>query len=79
MPMLIISGKDDPVGGYGKLVDKLYDFYKHKVGVERVEKVLYDGVRHELLNDVSKADVYKKTGDFLENAVISERRDSDAE
>ncbi len=79
MPMLIISGKDDPVGGYGKLVDKLYDFYKHKVGVERVEKVLYEGVRHELLNDVSKADVYKKTGDFLENAVISERRDSDAE
>lgn len=74
MPLLIISGKDDPVGGYGKLVDKLYDFYKHKVGVEKVEKVLYAGVRHELLNDVSREDAYKKIGDFIENAVAANRK-----
>ncbi|MDY6367429.1 MAG: alpha/beta fold hydrolase [Clostridia bacterium] len=53
-PILLISGKADPVGGYGKLVDKLYDFYLNKAGVKSVEKVLYDGVRHEYLNDVSK-------------------------
>ncbi len=73
MPMLIISGKDDPVGGYGKLVDKLYDFYKHKVGVEKVEKVIYPGVRHELLNDTSREDAYKKIGDFIESAFAAEK------
>lgn len=76
-PILIISGQDDPVGGYGKLVDKLYDFYKHKVGVERVEKVLYPGVRHELLNDTSREDAYKKIGDFISAAFDAEKRKSD--
>ncbi len=73
MPLLIIAGKDDPVGGYGKLIDKLYDFYKHKVGVEKVEKVLYPGVRHELLNDTSREDAYKKIGDFIETAFAAEQ------
>lgn len=76
-PILIVSGQDDPVGGYGKLVDKLYDFYKHKVGVERVEKVLYPGVRHELLNDTSREDAYKKIGDFISAAFDAEKRKSD--
>ena len=53
-PVLLISGKDDPVGGMGKLVDKLEKFYTEKVGVKEVKKVLYDGVRHEYLNDTSK-------------------------
>lgn len=65
VPLLIISGQDDPVGGYGKSVDKLYLFYKRDVGVEKVEKVLYGGVRHELLNDTSKDEAYKKIADFL--------------
>lgn len=73
MPLLIIAGKDDPVGGYGKLIDKLYDFYKHKVGVEKVEKVLYPGVRHELLNDTSREDAYKRIGDFIETAFAAEQ------
>ncbi len=69
VPMLIISGRDDPVGGYGKLVEKLYDFYKHKVGVEKVDKVLYDGVRHEVLNDTSRDDANRRIGEFADGAL----------
>ena len=73
VPMLIISGRDDPVGGYGKLVEKLYDFYKHKVGVEKVDKVLYDGVRHEVLNDTSRDDANKRIGEFADGVFADKR------
>ena len=53
-PVFIISGAEDPVGDYGKLTGKLYDFYVDKVQMESVELKLYDGVRHEYLNDVSR-------------------------
>ena len=53
-PVFIISGAEDPVGDYGKLTKKLYDFYVDKVQMESVELKLYDGVRHEYLNDVSR-------------------------
>ena len=49
----------DPVGGYGKLMEKLYRFYKEKVGVKSVKKVIYQKVRHEYLNDASREDVKK--------------------
>ena len=64
-PVLLISGKDDPVGGYGKLVEKLEDFYRVKVGVKNVTAVIYDGVRHEYLNDISREDAYKTILGFL--------------
>ncbi|MBQ9485904.1 MAG: alpha/beta hydrolase [Clostridia bacterium] len=52
-PIFLISGAEDSVGGCGKLVDKLYNTYK-KIGVKDVGLKLYDGVRHEYLNDVSR-------------------------
>ena len=52
--LLIISGADDPVGGYSKNTKKLYDFYTSTVKMTDVTIKLYSGVRHEYLNDVSK-------------------------
>ena len=63
-PILIISGREDPVGEFGKSTEKLAEFYKEKVGVEKVELKLYDGVRHEYLNDTSRKDAYKTILDF---------------
>lgn len=65
-PILIISGKDDPVGSYGKAVEKLYSFYKDKVKVKDVEKIIYDNVRHEYLNDISKEQARKDILDYVE-------------
>lgn len=53
MPMLIMSGANDPVGGFSKLTEKLYDTYK-QIGVKNVTLILYDGVLHEYLNDTSR-------------------------
>lgn len=52
--VLIISGKEDPVGGYGKTTQKLFDFYKDTVKIKDVRLKFYEGVRHEYLNDISR-------------------------
>ncbi len=60
-PIGIFSGDQDPVGGKGKLVKKLYDQYK-KLGVEDVTIKLYEGGRHEILNETNREEVFN---DFL--------------
>lgn len=60
-PIAIFSGALDPVGGAGKLVDKLYKQYVD-LGVKDVSLKLYADARHEILNEVNNAEVY---ADFL--------------
>ena len=50
MPLLIVSGGEDPVGDYGKGAEKVYKKYR-KAGVKDVSLKLYAGARHEILND----------------------------
>ncbi|PID82546.1 MAG: alpha/beta hydrolase [Clostridiales bacterium] len=57
IPILIVSGAEDPVGGMGKDVERLYDFFISK-GYNAVMK-LYGGARHELLNETNKKEVYQ--------------------
>lgn len=51
VPILLIAGKDDPVGNFGKGVIKLQKFYKK--GEQKVETKLYEGMRHEIINEVN--------------------------
>lgn len=57
LPIFIISGDMDPVGGYGKGVKKVYD---RLVGadVRNVSMKLYEGARHELVNEINRSEVY---------------------
>lgn len=64
-PILIISGCDDPVGEYAKGVNKLEKFY-NKVGVKDVTKNLYQGARHEILNEKCKQQVYQDVASWLD-------------
>lgn len=64
IPILIISGRDDPVGGYGKGVMKVYRMYR-KLGIMNVTLRLFDGDRHEILNETDKDDVMKVISDFI--------------
>ncbi len=66
LPILLVAGDGDPVGGYGKLVDKLYRFYKIKVGLRFVEKIIYPDVRHEYLNDTVRDEVRGEIAAFAE-------------
>lgn len=63
--LMIASGDSDGVGGYGKLVKKLYKAYIKKSGVTPKLK-LYKGGRHEILNEVDKGDVYEDFVSFLD-------------
>lgn len=50
LPLLILSGKDDPVGNFGKDIYKIEKLYR-KVGIKHISIKLYNGMRHEILNE----------------------------
>ncbi|HOJ08980.1 MAG TPA: lysophospholipase [Clostridiales bacterium] len=56
LPLLIISGDQDPVGKYGSGVKKLYENYK-SIGMRNIEIKLYQGARHEILNEINRDEV----------------------
>ncbi len=64
LPILLTSGTDDPVGGFGAGVKALYEKYK-ELGFTRVSIKLYEGDRHELLNELDKETVTKDFIDFF--------------
>ena len=63
--IFIISGSDDPVTNYSKDVGKLEKMYKG-LGVKNVKTKIYQGLRHEILNEDSKEEVYKDVVAFFE-------------
>lgn len=64
MNILIVSGDDDPVGAHGKGPTKLANLYR-KLGLENVELHLYSDLRHELLNEANKDEIYNDILDFI--------------
>ena len=56
LPLLILSGEEDPVGGYGKGVRR-FEAMLNKTGMQNVTCHIYPGARHELLNDYNKEEV----------------------
>lgn len=63
LPIFIIYGDGDYVGGCGKLTEKLYKRYK-KAGLI-VEKKAYKNMRHEILNEKDNLLVYNDVLKFL--------------
>lgn len=57
LPMLILSGAEDPLGDYGKGVVQVYERLK-LAGALDVECKLYEGARHELLHEINREEVY---------------------
>lgn len=62
MPVLLVSGEEDPVGNYGKGVREVCDKLK-KQGID-TECILYEGARHEILNDFTYGKVKEDILDF---------------
>ena len=65
LPLLIVSGDKDPVGALGKGVKYVYDKYV-KAGITDIECHLFPEMRHEILNEPDKAEVYDFINDWLE-------------
>ena len=68
MHILIISGADDPVGAFGKGAKSLEKMYK-KLHISDVQSKVYDGMRHEILNENEKEKVYADVLEFLNKEV----------
>ncbi len=58
LPLLVVSGEEDPVGAYGKGVKQIYNDLI-AAGKKDVTLKLYKGMRHEILNELDKAQVYE--------------------
>ena len=56
--VLITSGASDPVGDYGAGPKKVYDSFIAE-GMQHVDLKLYEGDRHEILNELDHAQVYE--------------------
>jgi hypothetical protein len=67
LPLFIISGSDDKVGGNGKLVIKLCKKYQ-KLGLNPSIK-LYKDARHEILNEINKDEVYEDVINFVKSCL----------
>jgi alpha-beta hydrolase superfamily lysophospholipase len=56
LPLLVVSGADDPLAGGGPLVEVLGKRYRD-AGLVDVTVKLYDGARHEILNETNRDEV----------------------
>ncbi len=63
MPLLFISGSADPITGYGDNVISLFDSYEHSL--EKVDCIIYDECRHDLLHEINRDSVMKDLTDWL--------------
>ena len=57
LPILLISGQEDPVGQYGKGVQQV-SHWLTQTGHTKVDLKLYPGARHEVLNESNRHEVY---------------------
>ena len=64
LPVLLVSGEDDPVGNYSKGVLEVEEGLK-KQGLP-VKCVIYKGARHEILEDFTHDDVVRDILSFVE-------------
>ena len=64
LPVLLVSGAEDPVGGYGKGVRAVYDTLRDQKKNAKI--ILYPVARHEILNDACYAEVAEEIRRFLE-------------
>ena len=64
LPVLLTSGSEDPVGNYGEGVKQVRDGLVN-AGVKNVSMKIYDGARHEILNDFTHDRVVADILEFI--------------
>lgn len=63
-PILLVSGSEDPVGDYGAGIKTVYDGLKAMSA--NVQMKLYEGCRHEILNDTCRDEVIADIKRFVQ-------------
>ena len=65
LPILVVSGCEDPVGAWGNGVDKVFVRIS-EAGADDVSLKLYPGMRHEILNEIEKEQVWSDLKKWME-------------
>ncbi len=66
LPILLVSGSDDPVGSFGEGVRAVYERLRD-VEISDLTLKLYPGDRHEVLNEIDRAQVYEDLFAWVED------------
>lgn len=69
LPILLTAGKEDPVGNYGEGVEQLYKIYTEQIGLTNVELKLYDGMRHELQQEIGREKVFADQLEWIKKVI----------
>ena len=64
-PIFFVSGSMDPVGEFGRGVRRACRSFQ-KAGMREVSIKLYPGLRHEILNEDCRAQVYDDLWEWIE-------------
>ena len=69
LPVFMVSGTADPVGDYGKGVNAAFDSLK-EAGLENISLKLYEGGRHELLNETNRQEIMADIWRWIQETVL---------
>lgn len=64
LPVFLIAGEEDPVGSYGE-GPRQVEGWLREAGLQDIQLKLYPGMRHEVLNELGKEQVYQDVLDWL--------------
>lgn len=73
LPVLMVSGAEDPVGNYGRGVEKVYNRLK-SAGMKDVTLHLYENGRHEIHNDDCREELFGEISAFLDKCSAEARK-----
>ena len=68
LPVLFVSGENDPVGSNGKGVRMTYDAFR-AAGMKHVQLKLYPNARHEMHNELNREELHRDVLAFLDKAL----------
>jgi alpha-beta hydrolase superfamily lysophospholipase len=68
LPLLLISGAMDPVGNYGKGVQKVFEMYKD-LGISDINLYLVENGRHEILNETTRDETMEYLYNWLKKRI----------
>ena len=68
LPVFFIAGGEDPVGSYGKGVGQAAEAFR-KAGMTDVSVRIYPLCRHEILNEINKAEIFEDVAQWIANKI----------
>lgn len=68
LAVFVFGGSEDPIGAYGQAVRETADGYR-AAGLRDVTDRVYPGGRHEMLNEINRADVYRDLANWIDGVL----------